>query len=133
MRKTLTLFACAAAVLMLFATACKKDSKSPQELILGKWKLDTYAYKEVDGGVVDEETEDASATNYYLDFRSDGKVYMFMYGSYDTLSYSVPDAKSLIIDGEDITLSTLSEKKFSIYYKETSTDYVYEEWYNFIK
>ena len=131
MRKTLTLFACAAAVLMLFATACKKDSKSPQELILGKWKLDTYAYKEVDGGVVDEETEDASATNYYLDFRSDGKVYMFMYGSYDTLSYSVPDAKSLIIDGEDITLSTLSEKKFSIYYKETSTDYVYEEWYNF--
>lgn len=133
MRKTLTLLVCAAAVLMMFGTACKKDSKSPQELILGKWKFDTYAYKEVDGGVVDEDTEDASSANYYLDFRSDGKVYMYMYGDYDTSSYSIPDAKTLIIDGDNVTLSTLTEKKFSIYYKETSTDYVYEEWYNFIK
>ena len=133
MRKTLTLIVCAAAVLMMFATACKKDSKSPQELILGKWKFDTYSYKEVDGGDIDEDTEDMSAANYYLDFRSDGKVYMYMYGDYDTASYSIPNAKSLIIDGDNVTLSTLSEKKFTIYYKETSTNYTYEDWYNFVK
>lgn len=133
MRKNLTLLVFAAAALMLFAPACKKDSKTPQELILGKWKFDTYAYKEVDGTDVDEDSEDYSGENFYLDFRSDGKVYSYMYGGYDTLSYSVPDAKTLIIDGDENTLSTLSDKKFSIYYKETDTDYVYEAWYNFIK
>jgi hypothetical protein len=133
MRKTLTLLVCAAAVLMMFATACKKDSKTPQELILGKWTFDTYSYKEVDGGVVDEDSEDVSSANYYLDFRSDGKVYAFIWGDYDTLSYSVPDAKTLIIDGDNTTLSTLTEKKFTMYYKETNTDYVYEQWMDFVK
>lgn len=133
MRKNLTFLVFAAAALMLFAPACKKDSKTPQELILGKWEFNKYSYKEVDGGVVDEGSEDASALDYYLDFRSDGKVYMFMYNNYDTASYSLPDAKTLIINGDNVTLSTLTEKKFTIYEKETDTDYVSEEWYDFIK
>lgn len=131
MRKTLTYFVCAAALIM-FATACKKDSKSPQELILGKWTLGTYTYKEVDGGSVYEGSEDMSAYSYYLDFRSDGNVYIYM-GSYDTMSYSIPDAKTLILDGEEATLSTLTEKKFTLYYKETDTDYTSEEWLDFVK
>jgi hypothetical protein len=133
MRKTLTLFVCAAALLMMFTTACKKDSKSPQELIMGKWNLSTYEWKEVYMGVPDGEVEDRSGDGDYIDFRSDGKVYMDMEGSMDTVSYEVLSAKHIKLDGDSIELSSLSEKKLSLYWKYTAPDYTTETWYNFVK
>jgi len=132
MRKILTL-SVFAAVLMMFGTACKKDSKSPQELVMGKWNLTTIEWKEVDNGVTDGETDDYTGDGEFLDFRSDGKVYVNMFGDVDTLSYEVLSAKQLKLDGETIDLSTLSEKKMTFYYKETDPDYTYETWYNFAK
>jgi hypothetical protein len=133
MRKTLTLFVCTAAVLMMFGTACKKDSKSPQELVMGKWNLHSVAYKEVDGTDIDEDTEDYSQSGWYVEFRNDGKMYSNLGGVDDTLTYTVVDAQTIVVDGDTTKLSKLNANELTIYYKETATDYSYETWTNFKK
>ena len=100
---------------------------------MGKWMLHSTEWHEKDGADEDGDTDDMTATGSYLDFRNDGKLYMYMDGGYDTVTYNAKDNENLIIDGETIKMSKLSEKELDLYFKETDTDYLYEMWYHFKK
>src|SRR5690242_1955255 len=108
MLKKLTPLFAIAALLLVSVTACKKDGKSAQELVMGKWNLHSTEWHEKDGSYEDSDTEDMTASGSYLDFRNDGKVYMYMDGGYDTVAYTVKDNQNITLDGENLTLSKLN-------------------------
>jgi len=123
-----------ACFVLLFSVACKKNNdKSPQELILGKWKLDTYITHDHSPGSDTRDTTDASSYNYYFDFRSDEKLYTYFLGIKDTSGYKMINASILLINKDTNDVSTLTQNQFSLYYKSGNPTTYSENWYNFIK
>ena len=124
----------AAVLILLMSVACKKDaSKSPQEMILGKWNYATYAYHTFYQGKHDGDTVDASSTGYYMDFRNNSKMYSYLFNKFDTAEYYAQDFNSFIRNKDTVKLSTFTENQLTIYVKEGDKDDYYEEWYTFKK
>ena len=123
-----------ATLFLCFTLACKKNSsKSPHELVQGKWLLETYISHEHTGGMDFRDTINAISFGYYVDFRSDGLVYSYFDGDYDTSAYEVLSASAVIVGNDTNQLSTLTDNRLSIYSKYGDPDDYYEDWFNFKK
>ena len=97
-----------------FLTACHKDdSRSVSEKIMGKWDVANYTQTVSTGGSVTTTTV-TPGPGSYIDFRNDGKYYSYLFGNYDTASYSVLSDSYLLMDGDSSVIRGLSDHNFSI-------------------
>jgi hypothetical protein len=113
--------------------ACKKESavpvpKTTQEKIAGKWKLESTVTNNFYSGASHIVNYTGTAADY-ADFRSDGKIYSFVGGSYDTAAYGIiSDTKMWIDNSTDVfDIQTLTDANLKIYRKETYTGGEYSE------
>ena len=136
MKKNITFMT--VATLLLFVFGCKKsDTQQPQttlQKIQAKWQLQTYLENDHYSGI-DHITNSPGSTNDYLDFRSDGKVYVSLFGSKDTSTYSILNDTKIIFDSYALfDIKTLTANSFIMYGKQTygSSDFD-EQTYTMIK
>lgn len=117
---------------LLFITSCKKESnpapKTTLEKILGKWSHKTSVFNYFYSGMPHVITITGTAADY-ADFRTDGKVYSYITGAYDTVSYSIiSDVKMWIDDPTQVyDIQTLTDKDLKIYNKESYPGGDYDE------
>ncbi|MFT3823082.1 MAG: hypothetical protein QM731_04145 [Chitinophagaceae bacterium] len=107
------------AIVAALAFACKKDDDTPAaEKILGEWsysrttylyKTSNYEYKDTATGTDDD----------YVQFLSNGKLYLHLDGSEDTITYKVLGNTSIIIDGDTASISKLNGNEFEYYFQVT--------------
>ncbi len=126
-----------ATLIFTWLPACKKtDTVQPQttlQKIQAKWQLQTYYENDHYLGA-DHIRNMTGTSNDYLDFRTDGKVYSFIFGNKDTASYSLINDTHLLIDGvTTYEIKTLSASLFSIYGKEISGSDFLEETITMVK
>ena len=116
------------AILTVFITSCSKDSnnKPASERILGVWKLDKVIYHDYIGGVNTGDTTIGTPDDK-IDFRSDGKVYTYTQGIYDTSAYSVASETKITIDSETFDIETLTDNALTLHDREDSGDDYSEE------
>ena len=64
----------------------------------------------------------------YMDFRTDGKVYLRLQSSQDTSSYVLSGDTKIIFDGTDTaTIQTLTDNALKLYFKDIVSASIYEE------
>lgn len=102
--------------------ACKKESTTPpstQDRIAGKWQMESSAWDHFYSGVSHIVNYTGTAADY-VDFRSDGKVYSFVGGSYDTVAYAIISDTKMWFDAssEIYDIQTLTGSSFKVYRKE---------------
>ena len=108
-----------------YLTACKKssDTQQPQttlQKIQNKWLLQNYLENDHYSGL-DHIKNLTGGANDYLDFRTDGKVYVSLFGSKDTSTYALSGDTKIVVDGVNIfDIKTLTENSFIIYQKDIS-------------
>ncbi len=117
---------------IIFMMSCKKEStpapKSTLEKVMGKWSYKSSAFNYFYSGIPHLITITGTALDY-ADFRSDGKVYSYITGTYDTVSYSIiSDVKMWIDDSTQVfDIQTLTDKDFKLYNKTNYTGGDYDE------
>ena len=111
--------------------SCKKEStapisKSTQDKIAGKWKLQSSIANDFYAGTSHITTYTGTAADY-VDFRNDGKVYSFVSASYDTSAYGIISNTKMWIDNSSDTfdIQILTDTNLKLYRKEiyNPTDY----------
>lgn len=130
MKKVLfTIVTCAA----LF-TACKKDkveetpvvvvppAKTVAQKITAKWGVTTIADNDYYSNT-SHTTSYSGIASDYLDFRSNGKLYIQLapYGK-DTISYNLVNDSTINLDGDLYKIPTITDTKFVMYYKEITSN-----------
>ncbi len=129
-----TLFSLAALMTLTVAGCSKDDDNGSQEkMLLGKWTPESTKLKvtdKVNGGSTT--TDRTVYLNNYIDFRSDGKVYILLsdpsegpgYDPHDTLPYRLAQ-NYLIVDGDSMAINTLNNN--SLVFTQSESDQ-YELW-----
>ncbi len=123
------LFILFAGVILVSCTKDDKVSKTTQEMIVGKWKVNT---------IVEEDTSIPFTYTYtgvssdYIDFRNDGKVYYnTAFGSVpgpDTFTYKVLNNQYIVEGNYDtFEIKTLTDTKLILHYQNTIGSYRYTE------
>ena len=111
-------------------SACKDDDEpTVQQRLQGSWTFEKTIDRNVVAGV---ETRDTTygASGDYVDFRSDNKVYSRYNGLiYDTANYSIVGSDKLVLDGDTLTIQSLTNNSAQFYSREDNppSDY-YETW-----
>ena len=117
MKKTMILLLAGAALF----TACKKTdtitSKTTAQKVLGKWALVTSVSTENWQGTSNTSTTTGTAADF-SDFRSDGKIYSHIEGSFDTTSYKIVSDLLISIDGDTAQIQTLTSNSMVLYSKQ---------------
>ncbi len=104
--------------------SCKKESASSnnpaQDKIIGKWKLLSTVTNDFYAGTPHITTYTGTAADY-ADFRTDGKIYAFINGNYDTSAYAkISNTKMWIVTTSDtFDIQTLTDTDLKLYRKET--------------
>ncbi|HUS01786.1 MAG TPA: hypothetical protein VMY77_08670 [Chitinophagaceae bacterium] len=130
MKKFITSMA-VATLLVCILPACKKtDTPAPQtteQKLQAKWQLDTYAENDHFSGA-DHLQNLTGGPNDYLDFRSDGKVYVSLFGIKDTSVYALSGDTKIVIDGAVIyDIKALTGSSFIMYQKDVSGSDFFEQ------
>ena len=90
-----------ATFLLCTLPACKKtDTQDPQtteQKLQAKWQVETYAENAHYSGA-DHLQNLTGGIDDYLDFRTDGKVYVSLFGIKDTSTYALSGDKQIVID-----------------------------------
>lgn len=103
-----------------FLTACDKDDdRSTAERIMGKWDVANYSQTVFSGGSTATTTV-SPGPGSYIDFRNDGKYYTYLFGNYDTASYSVLSDNYLLMDGDSAAIRGISDHNLSLGQREYS-------------
>jgi hypothetical protein len=116
----------------IFLSACKKPNDPPATLttlqkIQAKWQIETYAENDYYSGA-DHIQNKTGSTSDYLDFRADGKVYVSLFGTKDTSTYTLSGETKIIIDGASTyDIKTLTSNSFTIYQKDISGSDFFEQ------
>jgi hypothetical protein len=99
-------------MLMLLATACKKDKDIS---LLGKWTMENSVMKEYQGGIlVDTDTEPGNGTT--VDFQSNGQVVIMAPGEpVVSMSYSLRPVSEIEIDGEIYQIKDLTASSVTLF------------------
>lgn len=123
MKKIITLIA-VATLIIVSLNACKKNDAQPTQTTLqkiqAKWLLQNYLENDHYSGL-DHIKNLTGGANDYLDFRTDGKVYVSLFGSKDTSTYALSGDTKIVVDGVNIfDIKTLTENSFIIYQKDIS-------------
>lgn len=120
-------------VVTFYLSACKKSdtqrttTQTPLQKIQAKWQLQTYVYNDHYANM-DHLTNLTGGANDYLDFRTDMKVYTYLFGSRDTSTYALSGDTKVVIDGTDIfDIKTLTNNSFIMYNKDNGSGTDYEE------
>jgi hypothetical protein len=104
--------------------SCKKESTASnnpsQDKIIGKWRLQSTVANDFYAGTPHITTYTGTAADN-ADFRTDGKVYAFINGNYDTSAYAkISNTKMWIGNTSDtFDIQTLTDTDFKLYRKET--------------
>lgn len=118
-------------ILTLCNSSCKKDkdkdtNKTVAQRIQGVWHLDKAIYNDhIDN--VDYRDSTIGTASDVIDFRTDGKVYTYVQGEYDTSSYTIPSDKQITIDIQTFEIRALTDNSLTLYAKETDGQDYYEE------
>jgi len=103
-----------------FLTACDKDDdRATAERIMGKWDVANYTQTVFSGGGTTTTTV-SPGPGSYIDFRNDGKYYTYLFGNYDTASYSVLSDSYLLMDGDSAAIRGISDHNLSLGQREYS-------------
>jgi hypothetical protein len=123
MKKFIKSMAVATLMVCLFPACKKTDTQVPQttlQKIQAKWQLVTYQENDHFSGM-DHIQSLTGGSDDYLDFRTDGKVYVSVFGSIDTSTYALSGDTKIVIDGSFITeIKTLTQNSFVLYSKDVS-------------
>jgi|GEM_PF-2270541 len=103
-----------------FLTACDKDDdRAVGERIMGKWDVANYTQTVFSGGSTATNTV-SPGPGSYIDFRNDGKYYSYLFGNYDTASYSVLSNNYLLMDGDSTAIRGIGDHNLSLGQREYS-------------
>jgi hypothetical protein len=107
-----------AIILITTLSGCSKsDSSSSTFSILGKWKLNYEKYY-----VKDIETLSYTPKDDYFDFKSDGTLLTFFYGTNETLKYSKVSEEIYQLDGYDYKINKISNNHITLTNNYSSTE-----------
>lgn len=122
-RKTILVFAT-----MLIFISCNKDEDRPvsvEQMVQGKWKINSI--KEEDSGSIPPYSNTyPGLPDDYVDFRTDGNVYWYSDGIYDTFTYRVVNDQYIIEEVAD-TFNILTISNNRLIRQHTSALYKYTE------
>ncbi len=110
-------------ILALFCAgfmACKKTSPSENtthQKILGKWTFQQVVVNDFISGTSTVTTYPGGPSDYF-DFRSDGKVYIMVWGANDTASYSIINESQLKMDSDTSDIIKLTGVELQLYNKD---------------
>lgn len=111
----------AAASLALFS--CDKDDekdsalKAAEEKVLGRWQIDSIAIIERRVSEVLKNTYAGTSADY-VEFNSNGKMKTVFRGVLDVANYKLESDTEFIIDGSDVKILELTDKKFVFHFKD---------------
>jgi hypothetical protein len=130
MKKFITFIAVATFLVCLFPACKKPDTQAPlttEQKLQAKWQLDTYAENDHFSGA-DHVQNLTGGANDYLDFRSDGKVYVSLFGIKDTSIYALSGDTKIVIDGAVVyDIKTLTANSLIMYQKDISGSDFFEQ------
>ena len=103
-------------LLAAFALAsCKKDKeKTTQEKILGKWNIASIVDNDFYSGASHINTYTGVSSDY-LEFRSDGTVFVSFSGITNTSHYGLIGDTKIWIESDNYDIKTLTDNQFSLY------------------
>lgn len=121
-------------LLMTFAVilqlSCQKDLHSEiretTSLVQGKWQVESIVINQNIGGVLNKTTHVGTVQDY-VEFSSDNKMYTFFNNTSDTSHYEVKNETTIIIDGDNATIRTLTPGQFVLYSKDKAGSVGYVE------
>jgi hypothetical protein len=118
--------------------SCKKDKdKSTQDRLIGKWSMVSAKWNDHYNGTNHYDSSSYGSGLFNVEFKSDGKVITSssMSADKDTSTYKMLDDKRIVFDNVDtLTINSISDNDFQLYYKEVyQNNEYYEEWQNFKK
>lgn len=129
MKKILTLMLIAALIMGGMAS-CKKNDSTPKttlQKIQAKWQLVSYQENDHYSGM-DHIQNLTGGPDDYLDFRTDGKVYVSFFGTRDTSVYALSGDTKVVMDGSFILdIKTLTDNSFILYSKDVFGADYYEQ------
>ena len=128
MKSLLVVLICFFSITLITPSCKKKDAeKTTAQKLQNKWTFvnatDNSHYSGADHIV----TISGNAGDY-MDFRTDGKVYLRVQSSLDTSTYALSGDTKIVFDGTDTaTIQTLTDNALKLYFKDVVTASIYEE------
>ena len=109
-------------------TACKKTETTTQttaQKVLGKWTFVSAVGSQTYQGTTTPSSHTGVAGDY-VDFRTDGKVYIYNGGDRDTSNYKIISDNLIKVDSDTAQIKTLTTSSFVVYSKTVAPQYSYE-------
>jgi hypothetical protein len=115
-------------------SACKDDDEpTVQQRLQGVWTFEKTIDHDVDGALDLRDTT-YGVSGDYVDFRSDNKVYSRYAGlNYDTSNYSIVGSDKLVLDGDTLTIQSLTNNSAQFYSRVDSSATEYSESWIYLK
>lgn len=113
----------------VITTSCKKKvtEKSAAEKLQNKWTFINAVVNSYYSGA-NHITTVTGNNGDYMDFRADGKLYVRLQSSMDTVGYNLSGSDKIIIDGTDtLTIQTLTDNALKLYMKDVINASSYDE------
>src|SRR5690349_18902833 len=111
---------------------CKKNTNEDyselKQRLQGKWNFINYVTNQYYGNSNHLNTISASPGDY-MEFQTGGKIYLVLFGSPDTSTYSIPANNKILIDYTDnFDIKTLTDTELVLYSKQVySAESYYEQ------
>ncbi|MGV3657028.1 MAG: hypothetical protein ACO1NX_03705 [Chitinophagaceae bacterium] len=110
--------------------ACQKDINrelnETTDLVRGQWKVDSIVINQNISGVSNKSVFAGTAQDY-VDFRNDNLMYTYFNDVRDTSRYEIKNKTTIIIDGDNATIRTLTPGQLVLYSKDKAGSIGYVE------
>jgi hypothetical protein len=104
-----------------------EDYSELKQRLQGKWNFINYVTNQYYGNSNHLSTVSASPGDY-MEFQPEGKIYLVLFGSSDTSSYTIPANNKILIDYTDnFDIKTLTESELVLYSKQVYSGESYYE------